>query len=73
MDYFFLFCLKDIICRKLNAKALVGIYVFLAFTFVYGWGTRNAGTAMRHRDMLLGMLVMIKLLGHRPDLSIKYS
>ncbi len=70
---FFLFCLKDIICRKLNAKALVGIYVFLAFTFVYGWGTRNAGTAMRHRDMLLGMLVMIKLLGHRPDLSIKYS
>ncbi len=38
---------------------MFGIVMMISFSLIYAWGTRNAGTAMRHRDMLCGPIVMI--------------
>lgn len=50
--------------RRMNAKDCMPqskyiIPVLLFYTFIYGWGTANAGTAMRHRDTLIGIVVML--------------
>ncbi|MCM1325850.1 MAG: hypothetical protein NC094_07560 [Bacteroidales bacterium] len=44
-------------------QATAGILVTLLYTFVYGWATNNAGTAMRHRGQLIGVVVMTILIG----------
>jgi len=42
-----------------NGKAFyAGVIVLLLYTLLYAWGVTNAGTAMRHRNMLLGVLIM---------------
>lgn len=47
---------------RLDLRAWVSVLVWGFFTFIYGWGTDNAGTAMRHRDHLLGVFVMTALM-----------
>lgn len=54
-----MFCVSH---RQKNPQAVVGIFFLLLYTFVYGWGTRNAGTAMRHRDQCLGIMIMAALM-----------
>ena len=54
--------------RDGDRRAFAGVIVALVFTLVYGWGTLNAGTAMRHRGQLLGVLVMAAMLAAgQPD------
>ncbi len=48
-----------------NPQIMMGSLLILLYIFVYGWGTRNAGTAMRHRGQLLGIVVMTVLVGMR--------
>lgn len=57
--------------RQKNPQARVGMLFVLLYTFVYGWGTRNAGTAMRHRGQLLGIVVMAILIGCKAVLGEK--
>lgn len=40
-----------------------GMLILTVFTILYGLGTRNAGTAMRHRDTILGLLIVNYILG----------
>ncbi len=49
--------------HRLNKGSKVWILIILVFTFLYGWGTWNAGTAMRHRDQIAGLIVMAVYLG----------
>lgn len=41
-----------------NKQYVAGIIILILYTLVYAWGVRNAGGAMRHRNMLLGLLIM---------------
>lgn len=43
---------------KGSGKYLTGVVILLAYTFIYAWATSNAGTAVRHRNMLMGIVVM---------------
>lgn len=54
--------------RRSQAKA--GIYILFLYTFIYAWGTGNAGTAMRHRGQLLGIMVMTIVMGKLSQKSI---
>ncbi len=58
----FCYIVRGIRLGKLDERARVIYILFLLFSFVYAWGTRNAGTAMRHRDHLLGLFVITGLL-----------
>lgn len=40
----------------------VGFLLIVLYTFVYAWGTRNAGTAMRHRDVLTSALALTMMM-----------
>lgn len=51
--------------KILNPQSKVVWIIILAFTMIYGWGTRNAGAAMRHRDLLLGVVAMAFFIGQR--------
>lgn len=44
--------------RKKNPEFMMGIVILAAYTFIYAWSTSNAGTAMRHRNMLLAVCLM---------------
>lgn len=59
---FFVYLLKGIKQKHFDEGAKIAILIFLSFTFIYAWGTRNAGTALRHRDHLLGLFVMTGLM-----------
>ena len=48
--------------RKIDGFYKVYYLIFILFTFVYGWGTLNAGTAARHRDNLVGIFIMCTLM-----------
>ena len=48
--------------KKSNPQSKAIWFVLLVYTITYGWGTQNAGTAMRHRDLLLGIVVMAVLI-----------
>lgn len=48
----------------------LGACLFFVFTLIYAWGTRNAGAAMRHRDMLVGPMVMLMLYGVRAEKEV---
>ena len=60
--FFFLYMLRAIRWKRLGEEAKIALLIFLSFTFIYAWGTRNAGTALRHRDHLLGLFVMTGLM-----------
>ena len=53
--------------NSISKESKIGIVLFLIYTFVFGWGTANAGTAMRHRDMLIGVASFIGLLSLNKD------
>lgn len=59
---FFMYMLRAIRRKRLGEEAKIAILIFLSFTFIYAWGTSNAGTALRHRDHLLGLFVMAGLM-----------
>ena len=49
-----------LLIHKSNNKYYKSIIIFLAiYTILYAWGTGNAGTAMRHRGMLVGVVLML--------------
>lgn len=56
-----------------HSKSLAGLYILIPYTILYAWGTVNAGTAMRHRDQLLGIMVMSILIGWNPVMSPSMS
>lgn len=58
---FFMFSFIKQSRRKNSKGGIVGIILFVMFTFIYAWGTRNGGTAMRHRDVLAGPLCLIMM------------
>lgn len=60
--WFFYRLIKDYKRGILGNKSRIWILIFVMFTFIFAWGTRNAGTAMRHRDHFAGMLVMTALM-----------
>ena len=39
-------------------KILTGIAACLAVCAIFAWGTSNAGTAMRHRSIIVGVYAM---------------
>lgn len=41
-----------------DRRYYAGHIALLLYTLVYAWGVTNAGTAMRHRNMLIGLLLM---------------
>lgn len=41
-----------------NKQYIAGIVILVLYTLIYAWGVRNAGGAMRHRNMLLGLIIM---------------
>lgn len=55
--------IKQVIKDKQTGGGMAGMFILAFFTVFYGIGTRNAGTAMRHRDTILGLLVMNYILG----------
>lgn len=63
MFFIFIQIFKNIRREKRYSKSLAGLYILLAYTIIYAWGTANAGTAMRHRDQFLGIMVMSVLVG----------
>lgn len=56
---FFLLYIKKLKIKGGKTIGSVGLLLLVLYTFVYAWGTRNAGTAMRHRDALSGAFVLI--------------
>ena len=58
----FVYLATGLASGKLDNAAKALVIIFMLFTFVYAWGTRNAGTAMRHRDHLLGLFAMLGLM-----------
>lgn len=67
----FLYSFYKQIIRQENVRAgWMGMCLFFFFTLIYAWGTRNAGTAMRHRDVLVGPMIMIMMYGLRGDKEI---
>lgn len=59
----FLQIFKNIKQGKRHSKSLAGLYILIVYTIIYAWGTTNAGTAMRHRDQLFGIMAMTVLIG----------
>lgn len=47
-----------LICKRkpyeyVNKQYVAGIIILILYTLVYAWGVRNAGGAIRHRNMLM--------------------
>lgn len=59
----FLQIFRNIKRNMRQSKSLAGLYVLGVYTVIYGFGTSNAGTAIRHRDQLWGMMIMAVLAG----------
>ena len=55
--------------QKGDGKWLAGIAALLCYTLMFAWGTRNAGTAIRHRNLLLALLLMTCALRHTPGIA----
>lgn len=57
----YIFLLLNIIRGKSDNKALFILLMigFLCLSIVYGWGTGNAGTAMRHREKILPFIIIM--------------
>ena len=49
--------------RKPSRYALVGIWSYVITVGIFAWGTANAGTAMRHRGLLWGILIATYCIG----------
>lgn len=49
-------------CR--DGKYMLGAAELLLFTLMFAWGTSNAGTAMRHRNMLAGLMILTLIQKH---------
>lgn len=60
---FFYKYITGIVKKRLKEESKVGIVFLLIYTFIYGWGTQNGGTAMRHRDMISGVMILTALIG----------
>lgn len=60
---YFLWAARGVMHHRISQKAVSAMAVCFCFTFIYGWGTVNAGTAMRHRDGLTGIFVMAGMAG----------
>lgn len=71
----FYFCyFKAIKAKGSDRRAFAGVVIAVMFTLVYGWGTFNAGTAMRHRGQLLGVMTMAAMVAaNRPQPFAKKS
>ena len=67
---FFILFTKACCTHKLDDKAKVAFIIVLFFSFIYAWGTRNAGTAMRHRDHVIGIMVMCALMRRKEDENV---
>lgn len=52
--------------QKGDGKWLAGMAALLFYTLMFAWGTHNAGTAIRHRNLLLALLLMTCALWHTP-------
>ncbi len=61
MAFLILWILQCVRKNKRHSKSLAGLYIVMVYTVIYALGTVNAGTAMRHRDQLLGIMVMAVL------------
>lgn len=57
--------IKNIKSAWCRSQAVAGVFILFLYTFIYAWGTRNAGTAMRHRGQLLGIMIMTVVIGMR--------
>lgn len=64
---FYLVSLFELVLHKFEKRRYLIIPFFMIFTFIYAWGTLNAGTAMRHRDHMIGVLVMLSLLNNKEE------
>ncbi|MCI8881344.1 MAG: phospholipid carrier-dependent glycosyltransferase [Clostridiaceae bacterium] len=53
--------------KNLSRYALVGIFSYVITVGIFAWGTANAGTAMRHRGLLWGVLVATYCIGFGRD------
>lgn len=53
--------IKKIRSDNLNNKVLLSLLLFIAFsvTFVFAWGVSNTGTALRHRDKVIALFIII--------------
>ncbi len=59
--------------KKAASIYKIGVVILLLFTFLYCWGTGNAGTAMRHRNMLIGVMIMTYSLKYSDERSVKHK
>ena len=55
----FLCCYVKQMKKCKTSAGWIGVFLFLAYTFVYGWGTSNAGTAIRHRGEMIAPLTFL--------------
>ncbi|MDC7278820.1 glycosyltransferase family 39 protein [Butyrivibrio fibrisolvens] len=64
------YIMYKLIKHKQDSFVINGVILILMYALVYAWGTRNAFTAIRHRDMLSGPIVMM-IMYSIPDISQK--
>lgn len=66
-------CLYFIKHRKENRNILIGLLIVaLCLLFIFGWGTSNVGTAVRHRDkavILYGLLLCCTLKNEKDEVD----
>ena len=68
VPWMYIFWLFEKNKRSLGRNYQVFNFTIIIYTFVFGWGTSSAGTAMRHRDMLLGMIILLFFLNGRKEI-----
>lgn len=49
--------------KKFLRYALVGVFSYVITVGIFAWGTANAGTALRHRGLLWGVLIATYCIG----------
>lgn len=52
--------------RRRRGYAAAGLFVCMMLAGIFAWGTSNAGTAMRHRTKMIGVLAMSYCLSMKP-------
>jgi hypothetical protein len=62
--FLFIFCFKSLnqIRKENKALFIASIFILVVFSFVFAWGTSNSGTALRHRQKIAFLLIIISSL-----------
>jgi len=63
----FIYILVRIRKDRENGASKVAYIFWGIVTFIFAWGTRNAGTAMRHRDHFAGVFVLLAVFAGRRE------